>query len=58
MSPTFKLVESKKRVTQKSRPDSYYLMSDDKSFEVPLDERLRNVELCVDSRGSQVLIFL
>jgi hypothetical protein len=40
MSPTFKLVESEKRVIQKSRPDSNYLEFGGKSFEVPLDERL------------------
>jgi hypothetical protein len=40
MSHVVKLVEGEKRVTQKSRPDSYYLESGGKSFEVPLDKRL------------------
>jgi hypothetical protein len=38
MSHIFKSVESEKRVTQKSRPDSNYLESGGKSFEVPFDK--------------------
>jgi hypothetical protein len=58
MSHIFKLVEREERVTQKSRPDSNYLESGDKSFEVPLDERLRNVKPFADSSQSRVFAFL
>jgi hypothetical protein len=57
MSPTFKLVESEERATQKSRPDSNYMRFGDKSVEVPLDERLRTVTPFADSSQSRVFAF-